>query len=146
MQSAIGRYQLSQVDDWVSQRRQNVETFNQLLSDVKGIRLTIPDNQAYHACYKYYFFIELQRLNAGWDRDRIVAEIHQNGVPCFTGSCPEIYREDAFVGIYGPQVSLPVARELGETSVMMNVHPGITTALIGEFAEVVQGVMKRATS
>lgn len=146
MQSAIGRYQLSQVDDWVSQRRQNVETFNHALSDVKGIRLTIPDNQAFHACYKYYFFIELQRLNAGWDRDRIVAEIHQNGVPCFTGSCPEIYREDAFVGIYGPQVSLPVARELGETSVMMNVHPGITTALIGEFAEVVRGVMKRATS
>lgn len=144
MQSAIGRYQLSQVDEWVSQRRRNVDTFNQALAGTNGIRLTIPDDQSFHACYKYYFFIEPEKLSDGWNRDRIVAEIHQSGAPCFTGSCPEIYRELAFVDLYGQQASLPVAKELGETSVMMNVHPGITPALIIQIAEVISSVMKQA--
>ena len=144
MQAAIGRYQLRQLKEWVSERRQNVETFNQALSGVSGIRVTIPDNQSFHACYKYYFFIEPSKLKDGWDRDRVVAEIHKRGAPCFTGSCPEIYREQAFVGLYGQQRPLPVAKELGETSVMMNVHPGITSTLVSECAEVVCSVMKLA--
>ena len=144
MQSAIGRYQLGKVDEWVAQRRQNVEALNQAFAGIEGIRLTIPDNQAFHACYKYYFFIEPDKLRGGWDRDRVVAEIHQGGAPCFSGSCPEIYREEAFVGLYGHLAPLPVAKELGETSVMMNVHPGITLDVIGECAEVVLGVMKQA--
>ena len=112
MQAAIGRYQLRQLKEWVSERRQNVETFNQALSGVSGIRVTIPDNQSFHACYKYYFFIEPSKLKDGWDRDRVVAEIHKRGAPCFTGSCPEIYREQAFVGLYGQQRPLPVALSL----------------------------------
>lgn len=144
MQSALGRYQLGRVEEWVSERRQNVDTFNEELTGVEGVRLTIPDNQAYHACYKYYFFVEPEKFNSGWDRDRVVAEIHQQGVPCFTGSCPEIYRERGFIDLYGGQASLPVARELGETSVMMNVHPGIATDVIAACAEVVRGVMKQA--
>ena len=146
MQSAIGRYQLGLVNEWVAQRRQNVATFNEALSGTEGIRLAIPDNQSFHACYKYYFFVEPEKLNSNWDRDRIVGEIHGGGVPCFTGSCPEIYREQAFTDLYGEQTRLPIAKELGETSVMMNVHPGITSAAIIECAEVVRGVMKQAVS
>ncbi len=146
MQSALGRYQLTQVDEWVNQRRRNIEAFNRALTGVEGIRLTMPDNQAYHASYKYYCFIEPEKLRSGWDRDRVVAEIHQSGAPCFTGSCPEIYRELGFVGVYGHQASLPVAKELGETSIMMNVHPGITPDLIGECADVVRRVMEQAVS
>lgn len=144
MQSALGRYQLGQLDDWVAQRRQNVATFNEVLNDTDGIRLTVPDNQSFHACYKYYFFIEPERLKSDWSRDRVVAEIHAGGAPCFTGTCPEIYREEGFSNLYGHQTPLPVAKELGETSVMMNVHPGITPALVSDCAEVVRGVMKQA--
>ena len=144
MQSAIGRYQLGLINDWVSQRRQNVDTFNQALAGTEGIRLTVPDNQSFHACYKYYFFIEPEMLKDDWSRDRVVAEVHGAGAPCFTGTCPEIYRELAFTDLYGQQAPLPVAQELGETSVMMNVHPGITPAVVEQCAEVVRDVMKRA--
>lgn len=144
MQSAIGRYQLGLINDWVSQRRQNVDTFNQSLAGTEGIRLTIPDSQSFHACYKYYFFTEPEKLKGSWDRDRVVAEVHNAGAPCFTGTCPEIYREQAFTDLYGQQAPLPVAQELGQTSVMMNVHPGITTAAIAQCAEVVRIVMKQA--
>ena len=144
MQAALGRYQLRQLDDWVAQRRQNVAVFNEVLNGTDGIRLTVPDNQSFHACYKYYFFIEPERLKSDWNRDRVVAEIHAGGAPCFTGTCPEIYREEGFINLYGHQTPLPVAKELGETSVMMNVHPGITPALVTDCAEVVRGVMKQA--
>ena len=144
MQSAIGRYQLGLVNDWVSQRRQNVATFNQALAGTEGIRLTAPDGHSFHACYKYYFFTEPERLKDDWSRDRVVAEVHGAGAPCFTGTCPEIYRELAFTELYGQQTPLPVAQELGETSVMMNVHPGITPAVVQQCAEVVHDVMKRA--
>jgi len=83
MQSALGRYQLGQLDDWVAQRRQNVATFNEVLNDTDGIRLTVPDNQSFHACYKYYFFIEPERLKSDWSRDRVIVK---KGSAIFTGT------------------------------------------------------------
>ena len=49
------------------------------------------------------------------------------GIPCFSGSCSEIYREKAFVAAgLSPCKRLPVARRLGETSLMFLVHPTLT--------------------
>ena len=54
-------------------------------------------------------------------------EIVARGVPAYQGSCSEVYLEKAFEGLEcRPEVPLPVARELGETSVMMLVHPTLT--------------------
>ncbi|OED36842.1 aminotransferase [Chromatiales bacterium (ex Bugula neritina AB1)] len=144
MQSALGRFQLSLVRDWVTQRRANGEALSSILSQVEGIRTTIPDSSTYHAYYKYYFFVELDQLRDDWDRNRVVAEIHARGIPCFTGTCPEIYREKAFSDLYGEQSRLEVASELGETSVMLNVHPGITVEQSRQSAEVVRDVMHLA--
>lgn len=146
MQSALGRFQLGKLCDWVDQRRANVSAINMSLADTDGLRLTLPDDSIYHACYKYYFFIEPEQLKPDWDRNRIVAEVHSRGVPCFTGTCPEIYREKAFVGLYGEQEPLIVAQELGETSVMLNVHPGITPAQSALCAQIIQEVMGSAVA
>ena len=145
MQAALGRYQLTQLDDWVSERRRNVATFNGALACVDGIRLTIPPDHIKHACYKYYFFTDPSAMKAGWDRDRVVAEIVERGVPCFTGACPEIYREEAFTGLYAEHPELPVAASLGTTSVMFNVHPGITAEHCESAAEVIREVFALAT-
>jgi dTDP-4-amino-4,6-dideoxygalactose transaminase len=145
MQAALGRYQLTQLDDWVGQRRRNVATFNHSLAEVDGIRLTIPPKHINHACYKYYFFTDPGALKSGWDRDRVVAEIVERGVKCFTGACPEIYREEAFTGLYGEHPVLPVAASLGTTSVMFNVHPGITPEHCENAADVIREVFALAT-
>jgi len=90
-------------------------------------------------------FVEPARLRAGWDRDRIVAEINARGVPCSMGSCSEVYPEKAFDGTgLRPAERLPVARELGETSVMFLVHPTLTDADIGKTCEVVRNVGRAA--
>ena len=75
----------------------------------------------------------------------IVEEINSAGVPCFTGSCPEKYREKAFVDAgYVPEQRLPVAKELGETSLMFLVHPTLEPKHTHLMADVVEDVAKRA--
>ena len=70
---------------------------------------------------------DMRPVPQSWDRDRIASEINAGGVPCFQGSCSEVYLEKAFDNTgWRPDERLPVARELGETSLMFLVHPGLT--------------------
>jgi dTDP-4-amino-4,6-dideoxygalactose transaminase len=84
-------------------------------------------------------------LRDGWSRDRIMNEVMSRGVPCYSGSCSEIYREKAFAAAgYGPEGRLPVARELGETSLMFLVHPTLTEEEMETTCDVVREVMGEA--
>jgi dTDP-4-amino-4,6-dideoxygalactose transaminase len=90
-------------------------------------------------------FVEPHVLKPDWNRDRILNEITARGVPCFSGSCSEVYLEKAFDNTdWRPQERLPVARELGETSLMFLVHPTLTSAEIDKTCLVLNEVMKEA--
>jgi len=66
------------------------------------------------------------------------------GVPCFSGSCSEVYLEKAFDGTgWRPEKPMPVARELGETSLMFLVHPTLNEQEIQKTCDVLERVMKR---
>jgi dTDP-4-amino-4,6-dideoxygalactose transaminase len=98
-----------------------------------------------HAAYKCYVFVEPCALKLNWDRDRILQGIVDHGVPCYSGSCSEVYLEKAFDNTgWKPKNRLPTARELGETSLMFLVHPGLTSAEICKTVEVIAEVMKLA--
>lgn len=145
MQAAIGRQQLRKLPEWVAIRRRNAMILTEAFSCIKGLRVTIPSNDIQHSYYKYYVFVRLECLKAGWDRDRIVNAIVARGVPCFSGSCSEIYLEKAFDdrGLR-PVELLPVARELGETSLMFLVHPTLTEKDMICVADIVSKVMLEA--
>ena len=84
-------------------------------------------------------------LKAGWSRDRIIEAINAEGVPCFQGSCSEVYLEKAFDGTgWRPEPRLPVAKELGETSVMFLVHPTLTEEEIQKTCAAIDKVMALA--
>jgi dTDP-4-amino-4,6-dideoxygalactose transaminase len=98
-----------------------------------------------HACYKYYAFVRPENLADGWSRDRIVDEINARGVPCYSGSCSEVYLEKAFDNTgFRPKERLPVAKELGETSMMFLVHPTLTDAEIKKTCQVIHEVLEKA--
>ncbi|MEK1948094.1 MAG: aminotransferase, partial [Ensifer adhaerens] len=81
-----------------------------------------------------------------WNRDRLVAEINGRGVPCFSGSCSEIYREQTFVNVgMVPAHRLPVARSLGETSLAFLVDPSFDEQAMRTIADVVRNVVVGAT-
>ena len=146
MQAAIGSVALRRLPEWVTARRRNAGILADVLEKLPAIRLTPPSEGFEHAYYKYYAFVRPDRLHAGWDRDRIVRTLQQRGVPCGTGSCSEIYREQAFVSAgLGPKQRLPVARELGETSLMFQVHPTLTAADMEWMARTICKVVTDAT-
>ena len=148
MQAAIGRIQLARMEGWTAARNAHAERMVDALDDAvrEGwVRVPRPREGMRHADYKFYAYVEPDRLRGGWTRDRIVEEIVARGVPCFQGSCSEIYLEKAFDGSgFAPPDRLPVARELGETSLMWLVHPTITGAQMDRAAQITQDVIGEA--
>lgn len=146
MQAAIGRIQLRRMDDWHSKRSANAERIWSKAKELRGLRVPEIPSDVTHAAYKCYVFVEPEALNEGWSRDRILEEVAARGVPCFSGSCSEVYLEGAFENTgWRPQERLPVAKALGDTSLMFLVHPTLTEAEIDQTCEVLGLVMQQAT-
>jgi len=123
MQAVIGRIQLKRMPDWHRKRLNNANSIWNAAKQCKGLR--VPDIPDYieHAAYKCYVFVK-----GDIDlRDKMMMEINEKGVPCYSGSCSEVYLEKAFDNTgFRPKERLPVAKELGETSLMFLVHPTLT--------------------
>ena len=129
MQAVIGRIQLARMAEWQKARLQYSKQIWAAARDTKNLRVPeLPENIV-HAAYKCYAFVE------GGEslRDELMAKINAKGVPCFSGSCSEVYLEKAFDGTdYRPASRLPVAKTLGETSLMFLCHPTLTQAEIDQ--------------
>ena len=145
MQSAIGRVQLRKLDAWLERRARNAVILTERLGGLPALRVPVPGPGIRHAWYQWYSFVRPEALAPGWDRDRIMVEVSARGVACFAGACPEIYREAAMRS--GPRATerLPVARELGETSLMLLVHPTLDDDAMHRAADAMAEVLRAAT-
>ncbi len=161
MQAVIGRIQLKRMKSWTDARAQNA---NSILNICRKFRaLHVPSfkcgscegscsysgsNQGCaHANYKCYVYVRPEKLNIGWSRDRIIEAVNTHGVPCYQGSCSEVYLEKAFDNTgWRPNERLPIAKELGETSIMFLVHPTLTQVEIQKTCDVIEQVMTRASN
>jgi len=133
MQAAIGRIQLKRMSDWHKKRLNNANSIWSAAKKCKGLRVPAIPDYIEHAAYKCYVFV-----NGGVElRDKIMREINEKGVPCYSGSCSEVYLEKAFDNTgFRPKERLPVAKELGETSLMFLVHPTLTKEEIQKTCDV----------
>lgn len=146
MQAVIGRIQLTRMDDWTAKRQAYGALLDQAAKGFSCIRLVEVPDYTKHAEYKHYMFVKPQQLADGWSRDRIVNEIVERGVPCFQGSCSEVYLEKAFDNTaWRPSKRLPNAVELGETSIMFLVHPTLTETEMAKTAQVMKEVFELAS-
>ena len=147
MQAVIGRIQLQRMPQWHAARLANAKKIWAAAQACSGLRVPEVPSDILHAAYKCYVFVEPNQLKPDWDRDRILSTIAERGVPCYSGSCSEVYLEKAFDGTdYRPAAPLAVARELGETSLMFLVHPTLTEAEIAKTCAVLTAVMLEATA
>lgn len=157
VQAAIGRIQLRRMPEWSAKRNANATAIAAACRKHAIVRVPefgygygcLPDvvssNGSVHAQYKFYVYVRPERLAEGWSRDRIIDEIEKCGVPCYQGSCSEVYLEKAFDGTgWRPERRLPVAQELGETSLMFLVHPTLTSEEIQKTCDVIGSVFERA--
>ena len=141
MQSAMGRVLLRKLPDMVEKRRRLAAMLTERFSEMPALRVTAPPAEIKHSYYKYYVFLRPERLRDGWSRQQIIDAINAEGIPCFSGSCSEIYLEKAFANSSVPGGRLPVAKELGETALMFLVHPTLSENDMHEAADAVGKVL-----
>lgn len=160
MQAAIGRIQLGRMPRWSERRTQHARTIYKTCRHHAALRVPLLacegcsagcESQPYpsgcvHAQYKCYVYLRPELLRVGWDRDRVINAIEAKGVPCYQGSCSEVYLEKAFDGTHWrPTERLPIARELGDTAMMFLVHPTLTDAEIQRTCDAITEVMIEAS-
>ena len=144
MQAVIGRIQLKMMPEWTAKRMANMEKIYAAFADSPYFSVHRPSDEYVHAAYKCYVQVNTDRLPEGWSRDRIMAEMNALGVPCFSGSCSEVYLEHAFDGTaWRPTQRLQNAQKLGETSLMFLVHPTLTENNIQTTESAIQQIISR---
>lgn len=145
-QAAIGNCQLAKLDGWRSRRQMNADAFEAQLSGLDAVRIARPRTGVTHARYKYYAFIRPERLKHGWSRRRILEEAASAGIACSTGSCPEMYLEEAFRDYpLRPDKRLPVARQLGETSLMVPIDHTLSPADLEVSGLLLRSIIQQAS-
>jgi dTDP-4-amino-4,6-dideoxygalactose transaminase len=146
-QAAIGRIQLRKLDGWRAARTLNAAIWAEALGRVPGLRVPTPDgNSLRHAFYKLYFTIDQGSDDeASALRSEIVRRSLAAGLRVFSGSCSEIYLEQAFADL--PRTDCPVSRALGARSLMVEVHPTLRPELLklraDRLAEIASEVLGR---
>ena len=130
-QAAIGLRQLEKLPRWVAQRNNNA---NEIVGTLKQFdfidtpTLQLLDNSQ-HAYYRLYAKLKKDVVLAGLSgeslRNHIINQLVLSGVPCFFGSCAEIYREKLFAKIL-PNQRLPNAADFADNAFCFLVHHTIT--------------------
>ena len=147
MQSAIGRIQLQRMPLWTKARQENAEQINEICRQYPWLEVPVLPTTSSHAYYKCYVLVRSDLLPKNWTRDKIIAAITNLNVPCYSGSCSEVYKEKAFGNTnFKPTTPLVNAKKLGEDSLMFLVHPTLTEAEISKTCSVLQTVFDEVST
>ncbi|WP_435189561.1 DegT/DnrJ/EryC1/StrS family aminotransferase [Pseudothioglobus sp. nBUS_23] len=145
MQAVIGLLQLNKMDYWHKKRNENANQIWQTARKCRALRVPIFGKHVQHAAYKCYLFVENSLIKSTWDRERIINEIKDLGVPCYSGTGSEVYLEKSFENSqFRPKIRLPNAKKLGEDSLMFLVHPTLSSFEINKTCDAISNVMSRA--
>ncbi len=137
--AAIGLLQMDKLPRWRDARTGNAEIWAEALGRVPGMRVPRPPRNIAGAYYKFYAYVDVDPERNGVLRDRILEAAERAGIRVFSGSCSEMYREAAFRDLTVER--LPVARELGDASLMFEVHPTLDQWRLRDRADAVSNMI-----
>lgn len=145
MQAAIGLVQLPKVEGWVERRNMIADRLASALSAFSCVRVPAVPDQHLHARYRLEFTVDEAQLRPGWTRDRIMTALNAEGIASNVGTCPEIYREEAFSGAQ-TYPRLPNAARLATSSLVLLTHPTIDERYIQACESAIDKVFGMASS
>ena len=137
MQAAIGREQLKLLDKTIKKRNFIAKLYIDHLKDYfekfyllrkpnfKCESCPLKNNETFclrciNSFYRLNLFVNKQKVK----QSTLLKDLIKDKIDCGVGSCPEIYREKIFKNykIYLKK-RLPIAKLLGETSIMFRINP-----------------------
>ena len=124
VQAVIGIKQLEKLPHWLARRTTIAQKLHDCLSPYQAIESFLPPPGIKPAWYRFSFHVNENRLNAYWDRKKVMAAIQAEGIPCLE-ICPEIYKEKAFETIDCPTPNCPTAQTLSNKVCVLLTHPTI---------------------
>ena len=140
LQAAIGIAQLRKLPSWTETRTRNAAIWAEALSAVPGLRVPLPAEGLRHAFYKFYAYVDAPAEEASVLRREILRRTAAAGLRVFSGSCSEMYREQAFADL--PVAPLPNAHQLGESSLMVEVHPTLDPSRLARRADALAAIAR----
>ena len=134
------------MDIWNKYRTENALFLYERLKDLPILRIPMPNENLKHAWYKFYAYLNTKAISSKWNRNLILEEINKKGYQALTGSCSEIYLEKCFKDEpFLPLKRLPIAKELGETSIMFQIHPSINSNEMEDYCNTIDSIFKKAS-
>ncbi|MDT0604081.1 DegT/DnrJ/EryC1/StrS family aminotransferase [Thalassotalea castellviae] len=144
MQSAIGRIQTARMPQWHQTRVKYAENVLNACKAFDFIHVPEVPHDIEHAFYKCYVFIKPEKLPSAWSRDSIIEAFNEINIPCYSGSCSEVYLEKAFENTnFTPKKPLENAKQLGETSLMFLVHPTLTEQEVASSCQAINEIFTK---
>lgn len=146
MQAAVGLRQLTKLSAWIAARTANAQKLIKQLAVYPSVHISpLPPGHS-HAYYRLNFRVNPRRLKNGWSRDRVMRALIAEGIPCLSGTCPEIYRESAYRESMAEFRRLPNAAYLGTVSLALQVHPTLDDAFLADCRAALAKVFDAATN
>jgi len=148
MQAVLGTLGFEALPKWIEIRRRNAKIWDEALSGIPCVKIVPELENEFCAYYKYYFFINANRLKKGLTRDSVIDAVNALGIPAFSGTCWNISAEKCFedMGWGKGEKELPNAFALKDTAVMLLTHPTITQEDMFAAAEKIRATLKGACS
>jgi dTDP-4-amino-4,6-dideoxygalactose transaminase len=146
VQAAIGLKQLAKLDAWISRRNIIAQKLVAALSQASFIRVPfVSHSDVTHAYYRVYGLIELKNQSDAENhsfRNEFVASLSEMGLPCFSGSCSEIYLEKAFESYYDDQ-RMKNAKYYAERAFCLLAHPTITDDQVDQAVKLINTLLAK---
>lgn len=142
MQAAIGRLQLSKLDAWVAQRRENACALIEEATKHPAVSgMTVPGH-AFHTFYKCYVLLDLDLMPNGISRSDVLAALMAQGIACGSGSCPDMSREGAFADLeVRRDGDLAASHEMATRTIMFQVDHTLTRNDTAQFGRALVNVL-----
>ena len=123
MQAALLRVKLPHLDRWNAARQAAADRYDELFSDVPGVRTPYRDPRATHVFHQYTL-----RLDERLDRDACVAALAAAGVPSGVYYPVPGHRQAAFAQWDLASVDQTQSDRLARTVLSLPMHPELTAS------------------
>lgn len=155
VQGALGRVQLTRLDDYVAARRQHAHHLSRLLADVPGIIPPYEPPEAQHAFYKYIIRLDCDVITA--PALQFMTALQAEGIACSRRYPTPLHQQPLFTEHKGygntqapfswyegtlPQYGsgLPAAEQLPDALIMIRMQPTFSEQDVEQIAQAVAKV------